>query len=205
MPPTRESAVWMSAGTAQPRRWMRPAVGCASPSIMRISVVLPQPFGPSQAKQRPRGTSIVTSSTARICPNRFETCSSWMIASLTGLPAPRRRPRSPMTAVTVEHRASERGSRHGATRPRAAPEGLARLAGQEVADLGQQLFLRGRCRAVDLGLADARHDRVDRLDDDEEHRGRRQREGDDVVDELAVLERAAVDRERLATEVDAPD
>ena len=63
-----------------------PAVGCASPSIMRMSVVLPQPFGPSHAKQRPRGTSTVTSSTASFCPNRFETCSSWMIASLTGLP-----------------------------------------------------------------------------------------------------------------------
>ena len=53
---------------------------------MRISVVLPQPFGPSQAKQRPRGTSTVTSSTASFCPNRFETCSSWMIASLTVVP-----------------------------------------------------------------------------------------------------------------------
>ena len=65
---------------------------------MRISVVLPQPFGPSQAKQRPRGTSTVTSSTASFCPNRFETCSSWMIASPPWFPL------APVTPGTVEHR-----------------------------------------------------------------------------------------------------
>jgi hypothetical protein len=50
--------------------------------MQRISVVFPEPFGPSQPRQRPRGTSIVTSSTATVRPKRFVTPASRMIGSL---------------------------------------------------------------------------------------------------------------------------
>jgi hypothetical protein len=49
--------------------------------MQRISVALPDPFGPSQPRQRPRGTSNVTSVTALVEPKRLETRSSAMIVS----------------------------------------------------------------------------------------------------------------------------
>ena len=49
--------------------------------MQRIRVVLPEPFGPSQPRQRPRGTSNVTSVTALVEPKRLETRSSAMIVS----------------------------------------------------------------------------------------------------------------------------
>lgn len=49
--------------------------------MQRISVVFPEPFGPSHPRQRPRRTSKETSTTARVEPKRFETCSSAMMVS----------------------------------------------------------------------------------------------------------------------------
>src|SRR6478609_9363179 len=43
---------------------MRPAVGVSRPATMRNVVVLPQPDGPSSAKNEPRGTSRSRSFTA---------------------------------------------------------------------------------------------------------------------------------------------
>ena len=55
--------------------------------MQRISVVLPEPFGPSQPRQRPGGTSIVTSFTATVRPKRFVTPARRMIG-----PTSRNRP-----------------------------------------------------------------------------------------------------------------
>ena len=49
--------------------------------MQRMSVVFPEPFGPSQPRQRPRGTSNVTSVTALVEPKRLDTRSSAMIVS----------------------------------------------------------------------------------------------------------------------------
>ena len=55
---------------------MRPRVGRSSPATIRSVVVLPQPDGPSSAKNEPRGTVSVTSSTATNEPNTLVTPSS---------------------------------------------------------------------------------------------------------------------------------
>jgi len=44
---------------------MRPAVGCSNPAIKRRVVVLPQPLGPSRAKNSPSAICTLTWSTAR--------------------------------------------------------------------------------------------------------------------------------------------
>src|SRR5262245_60510249 len=101
MPPTRASASAVCDGTSKPQTWISPAVLRASPSIIRISVVLPQPFGPSQAKQRPAGTSTVTSSTAVRSPNFFVTPLRLMIVSATGAPYPAGPAPNPLPLVTI--------------------------------------------------------------------------------------------------------
>src|SRR4051812_27640019 len=75
MPPTRDSASLVRPGTGRPRTAIEPAVGRARPSIMRMSVVLPQPLGPSHAKQDPAGTSTVPSPPAATRPKRLVTPS----------------------------------------------------------------------------------------------------------------------------------
>src|SRR5262245_7018355 len=55
---------------------MRPSVGCSKPPIIRSVVVLPQPDGPSIAKNDPRGISSEMPSTATMSSNRLTTCSS---------------------------------------------------------------------------------------------------------------------------------
>src|SRR5204863_141029 len=57
---------------------MRPASGVSNPAISRSNVVLPQPEGPSNAKNSPRSTETDTPSTAVAAPNRF---SASMISS----------------------------------------------------------------------------------------------------------------------------
>ena len=61
----------MSPGTGAPRTVTSPLVGRASPRSMRISVVLPAPFGPRKPKAIPAGTCKLTPSTALSEPNRF--------------------------------------------------------------------------------------------------------------------------------------
>src|SRR5687768_3566168 len=56
-----------------PASSIRPAVGSSSPATIRRVVVLPQPDGPSSAKNWPRPTSRSRSSTAVKLPNRFVT------------------------------------------------------------------------------------------------------------------------------------
>ena len=52
-----------------------PSVGSSKPPIMRSVVVLPQPDGPSSAKNLPASISSVRSSTAVTSWNRFVTFS----------------------------------------------------------------------------------------------------------------------------------
>src|SRR4029078_341982 len=47
---------------------MRPAVGCSKPAMRRRQVVLPEPDGPSMAKNSPAAMSRSTPSTARTLP-----------------------------------------------------------------------------------------------------------------------------------------
>src|SRR3546814_14375118 len=56
-----------------------PSLGSSKPAIMRSSVVLPQPEGPSSTKNSPALMSRLTSSTAVTRPKRFETLRIWMI------------------------------------------------------------------------------------------------------------------------------
>ena len=50
-----------------------PSVGASKPPIMRSSVVLPQPEGPSSEKNSPRRMSSETRSTAAVSPKRLVT------------------------------------------------------------------------------------------------------------------------------------
>src|SRR6059036_570648 len=79
---------------------MSPAVGSMNPLMSRSSVVLPHPLGPSRVTKPPGATSRLTSSTARVWPYRFVTCSRVTatsrvsrIATRWGLSGARRRSR----------------------------------------------------------------------------------------------------------------
>src|SRR5688500_7101659 len=77
-----------------------PEVGISRPAIMRRTVVLPPPLGPSRATSSPSRIENVTSFTAVTLPNFFVICSIWMLTEdfwleglypirrLTGAPAP---------------------------------------------------------------------------------------------------------------------
>ena len=55
-----------SAASPNSRTW--PASGCSKPEISRRQVVLPEPDGPSMAKNSPSAISKLTASTARTAP-----------------------------------------------------------------------------------------------------------------------------------------
>src|SRR3989339_1177856 len=57
--------------TGWPSNRMRPSSGVQKPAIMRRSVVLPQPDGPSRKKHSPSWISRDTPSTAVTLPNRL--------------------------------------------------------------------------------------------------------------------------------------
>ena len=58
-----------------PSSRMRPSSGVSKPASIRSSVVLPQPLGPSSAKNSPALMSSESRSTARKPPNFFTTAS----------------------------------------------------------------------------------------------------------------------------------
>ncbi len=58
-----------------PSSRMRPSSGVSKPASIRNSVVLPQPLGPSSAKNSPALMSSDSRSTARKTPNFFTTAS----------------------------------------------------------------------------------------------------------------------------------
>src|SRR3954452_23306123 len=70
---------------------IRPALGCSKPAISRRQVVLPDPEGPSKAKNSPGAMSRSTPSTARTAPKWRETPSK-VTADVMARPRPQRRP-----------------------------------------------------------------------------------------------------------------
>ncbi len=60
---------------SQPSSRIRPSSGVSKPASIRSSVVLPQPDGPSSAKNSPARISSDSRSTARKPPNCFTTDS----------------------------------------------------------------------------------------------------------------------------------
>src|SRR5256885_16858513 len=73
MPALRRCGGNVSMRLPPKRIW--PAVRSAKPAIVRSSVVLPQPDGPSSVKNSPSSISSDTSSTARTVPNVRDTWS----------------------------------------------------------------------------------------------------------------------------------
>ena len=63
----------------RPSTRTRPAVGTMKPPMIRSSVVLPQPLGPSRAISSPASTGRLTSSTAVVAPKRWVIDSSWTL------------------------------------------------------------------------------------------------------------------------------
>ena len=61
--------------TGLPPTSIVPPSGSSKPPIIRSVVVLPQPDGPSSAKNDPEGISSVRSSTATTSSNFFVTCA----------------------------------------------------------------------------------------------------------------------------------
>ncbi len=57
--------------TSCPASSMRPAVGVSKPAIIRRTVVLPEPDGPSIEKNSPSPISRSTPDTAVVSPNDF--------------------------------------------------------------------------------------------------------------------------------------
>src|SRR5258708_36283891 len=64
-----------TAVTFAPSIRMRPLSGVSNPAINRNNVVLPQPDGPSRAKNSPASTCNDTSSAAIVAPKRLFTRS----------------------------------------------------------------------------------------------------------------------------------
>src|SRR6187397_933514 len=69
--------------TSRPSTRATPWVGASRPQRMRISVDLPEPFGPSRPKISPRGTRSETLSSARTLPKSRLTPSTSMPYGLT--------------------------------------------------------------------------------------------------------------------------
>src|SRR4028119_335360 len=63
---------------------MRPSLGVSKPASIRMSVVLPQPEGPSRQKNSPSKMSSVRWSTATASPNRFVTFSKRICGLASG-------------------------------------------------------------------------------------------------------------------------
>src|SRR4051812_3962727 len=57
--------------TSNPPMRAEPSVGSSNPHNMRITVDLPDPFGPRKPKMEPLATLRLTSSTAVKCPKRL--------------------------------------------------------------------------------------------------------------------------------------
>src|SRR4029079_13678350 len=66
---------------------MLPASGCSKPAIRRKQVVLPEPEGPSMAKNSPSAISRVTPSTARTLPKRREVLTNLTAAGMEFAPS----------------------------------------------------------------------------------------------------------------------
>jgi hypothetical protein len=82
----------VSASTSRPRQRTLPASACSTPSAIRIAVVFPAPFGPTNPTISPAGTRNDTSSSATTSPKRRTnpTNSSASVPDGTAVTATRR-------------------------------------------------------------------------------------------------------------------
>src|SRR5947209_140342 len=76
--PLSRSASWT---TSTPATWALPSVGSRMPQSMRMTVDLPEPFGPRKPKIEPLATERLTWSTAVKEPNRLVSFSQAIISS----------------------------------------------------------------------------------------------------------------------------
>src|SRR5512144_2720890 len=74
-------------GSRSPSTVTEPASGFKAPTIMRIVVVLPAPFGPRRPNASPRGMSKETPSTATVAPNAFRRSRTWIALTPARVPA----------------------------------------------------------------------------------------------------------------------
>src|SRR3954451_17435885 len=126
--------------------WMLtvPPVGCSKPAIRRRQVVLPEPEGPSMAKNSPSATAKLTPSTARTSPKRRTTLSNSTAAAMGSRSAPAQDRDVVRHPAVVGHAA---GRLAGALRDRGAPEvdalevlravGLAALGAEQLVALAR--------------------------------------------------------------------
>src|SRR5918998_3077719 len=99
---------------SSPSMRILPLEGVSNPASIRRSVVLPQPEGPSRAKNALRGTDKETSSTAVKLPKRFFTC--WTLTRGAGAVVMGSRSLRPARRLQPhrEHGEDERGrDQHG--------------------------------------------------------------------------------------------
>src|SRR5690606_12678710 len=75
---------------------IEPDVGCSKPAMRRRQVVLPEPDGPSMAKNSPAPMSRSTASTARTEPKWRETCLKETAGVM--VPVPGSKPAQPAAA-----------------------------------------------------------------------------------------------------------
>jgi hypothetical protein len=84
--PIRSMTAGSRSGTGSPKSRIVPAVACASPSSIRIVVVLPDPFGPRKPCTPPAGTARSRSRTATRRPRRERNSLRSPLVSMTWLP-----------------------------------------------------------------------------------------------------------------------
>src|SRR5437763_11720426 len=110
MPALRRCGGSVSMRLPPKRIW--PAVRSAKPAIVRSSVVLPQPEGPSKVKNSPSLISSDTSSTARTVPNDRDTWSVEIAVKTS--------PANKQIRVPKHHAPVRRGDPAGQGRPSSA-------------------------------------------------------------------------------------
>src|SRR5947209_6086500 len=133
---------------------MRPAVGSSKPPIIRSVVVLPQPEGPSRAKNFPRSISSEMSSTATTSSKRLVRCSSRTSATAAGVAIT-------VSLALITSRLGGSDDTRWARRDRRG-EGPPRLSAAAAPDVAVSRFGVAGARARDLG---SERDRTVGLDD----------------------------------------
>src|SRR5262245_7626742 len=139
---------------SSPPRKMRPSLGVSKPASIRSNVVLPQPDGPSSAKNSPWAMSKLSASTAATAPKRLLTASKRISGALPPVlwSAPPVAIDSPFAAHTLAARADRstrrrrmsaccgQGSSHRLLPARIFPLALARIHARLEAAVEPPLF-----------------------------------------------------------------
>src|SRR5262245_46060777 len=147
--------------TSSPPRKMRPSLGVSKPASIRSNVVLPQPDGPSSAKNSPCPISKVSVSTAATAPKRLLTASKRISGALPPAPwsAPPVAIDSPFAAHTLAARTGRstrsrgQGSSHRPLPARIFPLAFARVHSRLEAAVEPPLFRESGKVGTDPGRA----------------------------------------------------